>query len=202
MKKFFKNLFYKWKRKHDRKVIASKPLPTNTKLKWGMVRCHTEKAQGAVAKWIAPHLTEYMYWEDLYDCIQHEPPNTDRNNGGLKVAYSRLAKSGVTASIESHKNAFNGKAKGYEVLVLEGDLASLLYARKYLRLMNEYFPYHVNRGIKYVERGNRGAANLLAAKKAGMVVALLTEDFFIDNESDYIKPEALAKVYDRLLTNG
>ena len=193
--KWLKSFFNRWRDKRDRKRIANVTAPLKSERVWGLVRPHTQKSQGAVGR-----VSEYAYWLSMWEKLANSNiPFTNRNQGGLKGAYTRLAKKGVTASVESHKNAFNKQAKGYEVLIIDGDAVSRKYAKKYIELMKSHFPSRVNRGIKTVKNGQRGYANLIAAKNAGIKIALLTEDFFIDNRREWIEPRLLAKVYDELL---
>lgn len=194
--RWLKSFFNRWRDKRDRKRIANVKAPLKSERVWGLVRPHTKKAQGAVG---SDKTTEYSYWFNMWTHLAKDIPFSNRDQGGLKGAYARLAKKGVTASVESHKNAFNKQAKGYEVLIIDGDAVSRKYAKKYIGLMKNHFPSRVNRGIKTVKNGQRGYANLIAAKNAGMKIALLTEDFFIDNRREWISPKALAKVYDELL---
>lgn len=167
---------------------------------WGVIVPHTTKAQGASTP--DKRMTENKY---AYFMLAH----TDfkyftRDEHGVAGAARGLKRRGVNASIEPHKNAFNGKAKGFEILVLKGDTLSEHYARMIAENFIDQFPdrkLRHDRGIKWVKRGDRGAASLIAAKANGMEVALLVETFFIDNPDEWIEPEVMAKFWTENLIN-
>lgn len=182
--------------------VVSKPVEVGN-LKWGFVVPHTKAKAGAVLKDRDGKVVaqEYFYAKDALRLLQDHLGVTvgTRDEGGLNGAYGWLNIEGCTASIEPHLNAFNTKAKGYEVLVLKGDTTSALYAKELLDLFGKMYPDRVNRGIKYVKSGDNGFANLMAAKKNGMEVALLTELFFIDNKSEWISRGDMAQFFNRFL---
>ena len=129
--------------------------------------------------------------------MKHLPnrPCENRNDGGVKGAAKRLVKKKVNATLEPHKNAYNGKAKGFEILVLKGDSLSRHYAELFAEAFKVKFPDRVLRGykgIKEVSGRDNGAANLRASKNAGAEVALLSESFFIDNPNEWIEPREMA----------
>lgn len=200
MKRWFTNLYRKWRRKKERNVVV-KPakLPVTEKLKWGRVICHTSTAQGADTVRNDELITENAYCKKMYGFMKIFTPVGNRDIGGINGAYKHITDKGCTASIESHLNAFNSKAKGYEVLILKGDTTSREYGKKWLELMAKHFPDRVNRGIKEVVYGQGGYKNLKAARDKGCKVALLTESFFLDNDKEWIDEEKLAIVFDEFL---
>jgi len=196
LKRKFKKLWHKVKKKADRKVITPAKLPS--KLEMGFVRPHNNYAQGAVNK--TKNVSEFGYFALMYRELATPFKWTTRLNirGQLAKAYGELADMGVNFSIEPHENAYNKRVGGFECLILAGDKTSEIYAQLYLSIMEKHFPNMHNRGLKTVQSGDRGYANLYAARKAGMKVAILSENFFIDNDKDWIEPKALAAVYDEL----
>lgn len=156
------------------------------KPRWAYIVPHTEGAQGAETP---DGLTsEYKYGLSVAVTNAESIPWDDRNDGGVKGAVKRLVKGDkkVTATFEDHKNAYNNKVGGAEILVIRGDQLSKHYAELILDAFKVRFPKRNIRGIKEMKKGGRGYNNLLAAKKAGADVALLGELFFIDNDSDFI----------------
>lgn len=169
------------------------------KIKWGIIVPHTKEAQGAVSK--LTKVSEYKYGKVLISYLSTYPFAT-RDAAGIKGAVKELVSKGCNASLEPHKNAFNNKAKGYEILVIKGDNASKEYARLILEAFEDEYPNRRNRGIKEVSKGDRGYYNLKTAKKAGIKVALLSEMFFIDNPVDYVEPQTMAAFWQKVLINA
>jgi len=166
--------------------------------KWGYVVPHTEKAQGAEApdgKW-----SEYKHGLSVAVTNSNFIPWDDRNNGGVSGAVSRLiSDKKINSTWEDHRNAFDGRVGGVEVLCIRGDSLSKHYAEMILDAFHETFPDRNIRGVKEMKKGGRGYGNLLASKKAGADVALLGELFFIDNPKDFIEVEKIAKFLRRVL---
>lgn len=167
-------------------------------LNWGIVIPHTFSKQGArdpIERW-----TEYEYAKEMVTWLNF--PNSDRNDGGVKGAVDSLILKGCNATIEPHLNAFNGKSKGFEILVLKGDIDSYKCALFLARKFRETYPTRKLRnknGIVEVSGSERGAKNLKIAKSKGMKVALLSEAFFIDNEEEWIKPAEMALFWSKWL---
>lgn len=160
--------------------------------KWGVIIPHTKIDGGAnnINSIKYKFFNEYNY---ALDMIDHMPvPFATRDNGkGVAGAAKQLIELGCTASLEPHLNAYNRKAKGFEILVLKGDRLSAYYAEMIAQNFKDYFTERVLRhgnGVKIVSKNDRGYANLIAAKNQGMEVALLSEAFFIDNDQDFISP--------------
>lgn len=167
--------------------------------KWGIIIPHTKKASGASSD-------KYNHNEYTYGMVMAEYskfPYETRDLGGVKGAAARLRKRKVNASLEPHKNAYNGKAKGFECLVLEGDQLSYDYAAEIAMQFKRTFPTRVLRqsgtGVKVIKKGDRGYWNLAAAKAQGMEIALLSEAFFIDNDSEWIPPMEMTKFWREVL---
>lgn len=169
--------------------------------KWGIIIPHTEGRPGASGyKPTGRKIYEYQYGLEL--AIDSGFHFETRDDGGVYGAASRLAKKGITATIEPHKNAFNKKARGFELLVIKGDSLSGDYARMIAEEFHRRFPdrrlRHDN-GIKWLKKGDRGYNNLVQAKKAGMEVAILGESFFIDNPNEWISPETMRQFWQEVL---
>lgn len=155
---------------------------------WGIIIPHEKRAPGA---------TSYngKYSEYIYGMIMAQGiglPYKTRDNGGVYGAAKKLVSEGVNATLEPHYNAYNGKAKGFEILVLKNDSLSAHYARLFIDDFKLEFPNRVARGdngIKWISKGDRGYYNLINAKSAGAKVVLLSELFFGDNESDFLRTD-------------
>lgn len=170
---------------------------TSGEINIGLIIGHDQKAQGAVS---FDGTSEYLYNSKVASLtgITH----TNRNNGGIAGAVKELKRLGFNSSCEMHLNAYNGKAKGFEILVLKGDLESIRHARLVAETFKSKFPDHVMRGdngLKLISNKDRGGGNLQTAKNHGMKVAILMEPFFCDNKADYIPAQLLADFYKEAL---
>lgn len=157
-------------------------------LRWGIIVPHESKRPGAYN--YDKTISEYNY--GLVMCKSLPFPCETRDSGGVYGAAKKLKAKGVNATLEPHYNAFNGKASGCEILVLAGDKESERVARLILNGFKQKYPHRILRGsdgIKFVSKGDRGYYNLVNAKSAGSKIRLLSELFFGDNKSDYMKPE-------------
>lgn len=202
MKRFFKKIYNYFVQK---KVIKS--LPDTAVIKndladprlWGFVVAHTKKKVGAVLKdedgTVMATENDHSNSTSIQVCRQIPSVIATRDAGGLDGAYGWLSIEGCKFSIESHGNAFNRNAKGYLILVIDGDKASEYVANLMLESFREKYPKRQYRGIRRVQAGDNGFLNLRKAREAGMEVALLTEMFFIDNRDDYISSEDLGNFY-------
>lgn len=152
--------------------------------RWGIIVPHTREAQGADNH--TKKITEYMYGSLMVQSIAL--PHAFRDEGGVFSAARSLVSRGVTATLETHFNAYNGHAEGCEILVLQGDKLSEHYARLFVEdfAMKYKRKLRGDKGIKFVSKGDRGYQNLIAAKDAGAKVAILSELFFGDNPADYL----------------
>lgn len=168
-------------------------------IRYGFIIPHTKKAKGAHGN----ATNEYDYAIDMVSWIDKIPFVT-RDNTTIFNAVSDLIRFGrVNATIEPHKNAYNKKAHGFEILVLKNDLQSEKAAREIISKFTKMFPLRRLRqdgGIKWISEHDRGYLNLKSAKTAGVEIALLTEPFFIDNPGDWISPEEMAVFWNLALT--
>ena len=160
---------------------------------WGFINPHLKNAGGAAHS--QKKVDEYRYGVMMKN--YHDYPLEFRDDGGVYGAAKRLRSQGCNASIESHKNAYNGKVNGFEILVIRNDRLSIEYAEMFISEFEKMFPSVPVRGIKQKSKGDRGYNNLKDSKRSGMDISLLTEDFFID--SYWIEPSKLAEFYKSVL---
>lgn len=167
-------------------------------LSWGFINPHTSVSGGAVTH--DKTMNEYKYGLHMLHNLNF--PFETRDEGGVAGACKRLKKAGVTATIETHFNGFNGKASGAECLVLKGDSESEHYARLFMNMFSDVYPRRKlrhDRGIKLVKSGDRGYTNLKVARRY-MKVAILSELFFGDNPSDFMSFVDQSKFWHHVLT--
>lgn len=159
---------------------------------WGIIVPHERKAQGArTHSSVYPPVYEYGYGLQLATYLSDRIPHKTRDSAGVYGAAKALLDIGCNATLEPHCNAFNGKAEGYEILVMAGDSLSKEYALNIISAFQTKYPERRKRqgdGVKEVKKGERGYYNLKNAKDAGVEVALLSELFFIDNIKDFMQP--------------
>lgn len=198
IKRFFTNDYSEPSRDYGSHGETDKP---EFKPRWGIIIPHTNKAPGASGyRPSGVKISEYKYGLEMSMGIPL--PYATRDRSGVKGAAESLKSRGCNASLEPHKNAFNKKAHGFEILVLKGDKLSAQYARLFADAFADKYPerrLRHDKGIKWISKGDRGYHNLVAAKKAGMDVALLSESFFLDNQNEWISPEEMAAFWDELL---
>ena len=172
---------WKWLKRFFTKKPVVIDVPISFKPVWGFIAPHTLKSGGAYSK--KHKLNEYKYALKMYSFMEFLLPIETRDAAGVKGAAKALKERGATATIENHKNAYNTKAEGFEVLYLKGDELSKKYALMLVAEVKIAFPNlkirHGN-GLLAVKRKGRGGANLVAGKKYH-AVSLLTEFFFIDS---------------------
>jgi len=181
-----------------KKIVVSegygeKPVSRYT---FGIIIPHTDKHPGATS--FGESISEYDYAFEMIQTLGNEYDTRDKD--GVSGAARSLIKRDCNASIETHFNAYNQKAYGAEMLVLKNDSESIEVARLIMEDFKEYFPgrkLRGDRGLKLLSKGDRGSYNLIAAKNQGMKVALLSELFFGDNESDWMKPSIQAEFWKR-----
>ena len=162
---------------------------------WGIIVPHLDRAGGAETP--SGRWNEYKY--GLHMAKFMDKAHATRDEGGVYGAAKELKKYGCNASLEPHKNAYNGKANGYEILILKGDHLSKHYAELFLEEFSRKYPQRKNRGIKEMTKGGRGYKNLIDAKRAGMEVALLSEMFFIDVAGEWLEPHVMGKFWEEVL---
>jgi len=169
------------------------------KFVWGIIVPHTLKSGGASSR--THKINEYKFCLKMVLFMVRKVWYETRDIGGVYGAAERLSKKGVNASLELHKNAYNKKAYGFEVLYLDGDQTSKEEALKLVEEFKRVFPTHRIRrgnGLLPIKKGGRGYNNLKNAKKF-FNVSLLVESFFIDNDNDWISPEEMASFWDDFL---
>lgn len=168
--------------------------PEEFKPVWGFINCHTAGKQGARA-WNM--MTEYNYGYSMLQLTSQI--FVTRNNDGVQGAGRVLRFNEVNASIECHFNAFNGKAEGAMLLVMEGDKLSEKYAREIIEQFKKYFPdrkLRADNGVSIIKKADRGFNNLQTAKDCGMEIAIMSELMFGDNEADWISISKQAGFWD------
>lgn len=153
---------------------------------------HTQNRQGAegtesVNEGPRDTITEWRYANDLHFSIDTKHLFEDSWSIGVHKDKEAVA-------LEFHLNSFHKPtAHGYEVLILEDDEQSKVYANLFLKIMEKHFPMRTNRGIKFITSDNRGYKNLRHLKHYYRY-AMLTEMFFINNPSDWISRAEASKV--------
>ena len=168
--------------------------PIKKSQKWGVIIPHTSTKSGAETK-------DNKWNEYDYALAMNIEPFETRDKDGVYGAASGLIERGRYWSLEPHLNAYNHTAKGFEVLVMEGDSKSFDIALKIAAMFEDQFPDRVLRhgdGVKIVSSGDRGYYNLKEAKRAGMQVSILSEAFFIDNPDEWIEPKAMAEFWEKV----
>jgi N-acetylmuramoyl-L-alanine amidase len=173
---------------------GEKPEP---KYKFGIIIPHTKNSPGASSP---DKVSEYRYALEMAPTIGLK--YYTRDEAGVLGAAKNLANWGANASLECHLNAYNGAAKGFEILVLADDTESARVAELMAEIFKQKYPDRVLRhsnGVKKIKSGDRGYSNLRDAKKAGMKIALLSEAFFIDNPAEWISPEEMGKFWKEVL---
>ena len=199
IKRFFKRIFGKGKSgaelpkvKPPTETIPENSTTPKTGLKIALVRGHGGNDSGATGN----GTSEVQYNTFVMDYIASK---TTRNLKCFKanssidaVLNSRSFAPDVT--IQLHLNAFDGSAKGCEVLVIEGDTKSYPVAEKFAKDFTTQFNRTLRRagtkGKKILSSGDRGAGSLYATKKG---IKILVEPFFIDSKSDFLSKEEYAE---------
>ena len=135
---------------------------------------------------------EYNSW--VMDYVQLQGlPNVSFHKGRNSVT-AALSAVGADIIIQLHLNAYNGSAKGCEVLVVDGDTKSYPIAEKFSKEFTERFDRVMRRsydqGKKLLSSSDRGVSSLVAC---GDCEKILVEPFFIDNSSDFVAKEEYAE---------
>ena len=112
-----------------------------------------------------------------------------RGKGGIAGSALEAIAKNPDLILEMHLNAYNGKAKGCCALVLKGDEASAVYARKFTKMFCDKFSrvLRSDKGILWVDSSDRGGFSLSVLKPAK--AAILLESFFIDNPDEWVSVE-------------
>lgn len=112
-----------------------------------------------------------------------------RGKGGIAGAALEALSKNPDLILEMHLNAHNGKAKGCCALVLKGDEASAVYARKFTKMFCDKFGRVLrgDKGVLWVDKSARGGFSLSVLYPAK--AAILLESFFIDNPDEWVSVE-------------
>lgn len=101
-----------------------------------------------------------------------------------------LLKLGVTAAIEFHFNASDGKARGHEVLHWKNSVRGVQLASCVLSALDLALPTHASRGLKPKTAVDRGAL-FLALTHCPVIIA---ESFFGDNPEEWERFDDIEEV--------
>lgn len=122
-------------------------------------------------------------------------------SGAVHWVSDRLAKLGATVAVELHFNSAGPHAEGHEWLHWYRSAKGQLLASCFNQTFKESFPNAKARGIKYVDKDDRGSLFLRITR----CPAIILEPFFGSNKKEtdfYTQNKAtLASVYARALTN-
>jgi len=140
-------------------------------------------------------LAEHEYNKKVAAIVSAKMPNVKvffkSGAGGWVPVYAQLALYRPDLSVELHLNAFNGAAKGCEVLITSeacrsiGEKFAAEFCLRYQRVMRGA------RGIKWLGSGDRGFGNVYSANKVSKK-SILVEPFFCDNKNEWIPQEEYA----------
>lgn len=181
------------------KSIFSKPAQQNSKpkapiKKVAIIVGHGNGDSGAMG-WNG--VSEFDYNASVASAIEMSPTEKEvkvfyRGSSGISGVAKQAVKWGADIVIELHLNAFNGKAKGCEVLCLEGDLLSGEKAKSFSKLFCEKFNRVKRRdaGVNWISSSDRGGLSLRSLSSTSY--AILVEPFFIDNKEEWIDPKEYA----------
>ena len=151
---------------------------------------NTTSANGVVNeyKWckqFVPILVEAFNYQDGHSAITIQCPEKEFTKASEEKTYKlgKINGKGYDLVIESHLNAFNGTAKGTEVLYLTNSTKSKPYAQRVNDKLDDIF---TDRGIK--------ARNDLYILRDTDCPAILIEYFFCDNKEDYAKADTVEEM--------
>lgn len=116
-----------------------------------------------------------------------------RGSSGILGVAAKAVAWNPDLTLELHCNAFNGTAKGTEVLCLKGDEKSGVVAKSFALAFTKRFSRVLRRdqGINWIDSGDRGAASLKAVSLTKY--SILVEPFFLDTPSEWVEPMNYAK---------
>jgi len=131
--------------------------------------------------------------EEVKRKTKHLVKNFYRGKSGIVGVALEAVAWNPDISIELHLNSYNGKAKGCEVLVLQGDKKSAELAREFAWQFTSKFGRVLrgDQGVKWLSSGDRGAASLKAV--APINQSILIEPFFCDNPDEWIPADKYAR---------
>lgn len=170
--------------------VEVNPIKTGTRI--ALVRGHGGNDSGAAGN----GTTEVAYNSWVMDYVTSKTTkNVKVFKGSSSVNAVALSKSfNPEIVIQMHLNAFDGTAKGCEVLVIKGDTKSYPLAEKFAadftKKFNRVLRRSGDKGKKILSSGDRGVASLVAS---GNCIKFLVEPFFIDNRSDFVSKEEYAQ---------
>lgn len=136
-------------------------------------------------------MEEHAYNKQVAEYVASKTPVRlfFKSSNGWAPTYLKLGAYNPDISIELHLNSFNGKAVGCEVLCTSQKAKHI--ANSFTASFCAKFS-RKNRGIKWLESGDRGYGNV---KSASMISgkAILVEAFFCDNKDEWIEPLTYAQ---------
>lgn len=161
----------------------------NTNIGIAFIIGHTKDSPGAYSKTFDMH--EYDFWSDEMTNVDLTYPDNKkftydyfrRDRIGISGAYKEAEKFlepfKNKFAIELHFNAYNGTARGSEVLYVGGE-------KKLAGDLSAMFASHIktkDRGAKSLSSGDRGHYNVSRLDDMS-IQSILTEPFFGDNVDD------------------
>ena len=136
-------------------------------------------------KQFVPILVEAFNYQEGYSAITIQCPEKEFTKASEEKAYKlgKINGKGYDLVIESHLNAYNGKAKGTEVLYYTNSTKGKSYAQRVNDKLDDIF---IDRDIK--------ARSDLYILKSTDCPAILIEYFFCDNKEDYDKADTVEEM--------
>jgi N-acetylmuramoyl-L-alanine amidase len=124
---------------------------------------------------------------------KHKIETFYRTSSGIAGVARKAVEWQPDITIELHLNSYNKKAKGCEVLVLDGDKASAVLAKSFAKAFTDKFKRVVrgDDGVKWV--GPREDGGFSLNKLSSVKQSILVEPFFCDNKDEWIEPQVYAK---------
>lgn len=141
---------------------------------------------------------EHDYVAEVCELVAKKLPNVGvfykSKTGGWATTYLKVIPLNPDFIFEVHLNAFNGQAKGCEVLITQEKTRRL--AESFSKAFTEKFDrvLRATKGVKKLESGDRGSSNVKGIS-AIAPYAMLTEAFFCDNPNEYVTPEEYAEFF-------
>lgn len=172
----------------------SKPYEPKTGLRIGICLGHSFTGSDKGAYGNGTNEVEYNSFVMDYLQLQGIPDvRYYKARNSLNAAYD-AKREGCDIIIQLHLNAYNGDARGCEVLVIDGDVKSYAIAEKFAKEFTGKFNRVMRRsydnGKKMLSSRDRGVSSLVAS---GSAQKILVEPFFIDNVNDFVPKEEYAE---------